>query len=363
MNQNINILNNLNPKINLLDLNYAEMQDFIVSLGAKKFSAQQIMRWIYKHNCSDFDQMLNLKKTIRNELKKESYIFSPKFTEEQISNDGTIKWITSLGDQKIETVYIPDKKRSTICISSQVGCSLKCKFCATGEKGFNRNLKVSEIISQVWEANKILKQKKIEKSITNIVFMGMGEPLLNLKNVVSALKIILDKNGFNLSKHRVTLSTVGIAPAIDKLIDMVDIGLAISLHAPTDIIRNSIIPINKKYNISLFLNSVSRYLKKSKANRGGVTIEYVMLSGVNDSNKNAFELSNILKKVPSKINLIPWNPFLNSSFTCSDIERINIFANILRKKGFTTTIRKNRGQDINAACGQLTGNIIAHIKN
>ncbi|QCI16531.1 23S rRNA (adenine(2503)-C(2))-methyltransferase RlmN [Buchnera aphidicola (Aphis craccivora)] len=358
MDTNIN-LNVFHSKVNLLNLDPKKMQLFLTSIGAKNFAADQIMKWIYNHNCYDFNKMLNISKNIRKKLNQIAYIKISNFSEEKVSSDGTKKWITSLNEQKIETVYIPEKKRSTLCISSQIGCALKCDFCATGKQGFNRNLTTSEIISQILQAKKKLKDKKL----TNIVFMGMGEPLLNLNNVIAALKIILNKNGFGLSKRRITLSTSGIIPAIDKLSQKVDVNLAISLHASNNDIRNLIMPINKKYNIELLLNSVSRYLKNSNANRNGVTIEYVMLKNINDSIKNAEELAYILKKIPSKINLIPWNSFKNSSFTSSTINRINIFANILRKKGFSTTIRKNRGEDINAACGQLTGNIINRSKN
>ncbi|AEO08638.1 23S rRNA m2A2503 methyltransferase [Buchnera aphidicola str. Ak (Acyrthosiphon kondoi)] len=357
MNKNINILNISTSKINLLDLNRQDLRCFLISLGAKNFCTDQIMNWIYNYYCNDFNKMFNISKKIRNQLYEKSHIFASKFIEEKVSYDGTIKWITSIHNQKIETVYIPEKKRSTLCVSSQIGCALKCHFCATGQAGFQRNLKVSEIIAQVWRANKTLKEKKIANGVTNIVFMGMGEPLLNLNNVVSALKIILDKNGFGLSKRRITLSTSGIVPALDKLRHMIDVSLAISLHAPNDSIRNCIMPINKKYNISSVLNSTLKYLKYSNANRGGVTIEYVMLDGVNDSNENAQQLASLLSRIPSKINLIPWNSFLGSSFLSSSMNRINIFANILRKKGFTAMIRKNRGDDIHAACGQLTGNI------
>ncbi|WP_261979368.1 23S rRNA (adenine(2503)-C(2))-methyltransferase RlmN [Buchnera aphidicola] len=349
-------------KINLLDLHRDNLRNFLFSLGAKSFVTEQIMQWIYHHSCTDFNKMFNISIKIRNQLYKKSIIFSSKFIEERISSDGTIKWITDINNQKIETVYIPEKKRSTLCVSSQIGCPLTCHFCATGQKNFQRNLKVSEIISQIWQANNILKKKNIANRITNIVFMGMGEPLLNLNNVVSALKIILDEYGFNLSKRRVTLSTSGIVPALEKLKNMIDVCLAISLHAPNDYIRNLIMPINKKYNIHSLLNAAKEYLKSSFANRGGITIEYVMLNKINDSNDNAEQLSDLLKNIPSKINLIPWNPFPGSSFLCSNIDRINTFANILRKKGFTVIIRKNRGQDINAACGQLTGKKINTIK-
>ncbi|QCI18262.1 23S rRNA (adenine(2503)-C(2))-methyltransferase RlmN [Buchnera aphidicola (Aphis nasturtii)] len=358
MDTNIN-LNVFNSQVNLLDLDFKKIQLFLTSIGAKNFTTEQIMTWIYNHNCYDFDKMSNISKNIRKKLSQNSYIKISNFSEEKVSSDGTIKWVTSLNNQKIETVYIPEKKRSTLCISSQIGCALKCDFCATGKQGFSRNLKVSEIISQILQAKKKLKGTRL----TNIVFMGMGEPLLNLNNVITALKIILNTNGFGLSKRRITLSTSGIIPALDKLSKKIDINLAISLHASNNHIRNLIMPINKKYNIESLLTAVSRYLKHSNANRNGVTIEYVMLQDINDSIKNAEELAYILKKIPSKINLIPWNSFKNSNFVSSNRNTINVFANILRKKGFNTTIRKNRGKDIHAACGQLTGNVINRSKN
>ncbi|QIE02002.1 23S rRNA (adenine(2503)-C(2))-methyltransferase RlmN [Buchnera aphidicola] len=363
MYKNINIPQISTSKINLLDLNRKNLNTFLISLGAKKFATKQIMNWIYNHYSNNFDNMFNISMQIRNKLYKKSVIFASKFIEERISNDGTIKWITDINHQKIETVYIPEKKRATLCVSSQIGCALKCHFCATGQKKFQRNLKVSEIIAQIWQANKTLKKKNINNRITNIVFMGMGEPLLNLNNVVTALQIILDEYGFGLSKRRITLSTSGIVPALDKLRKMVDICLAISLHAPNDDIRNLIMPINKKYNINCVLNSAKKYIQYSYANRNGITIEYVMLKNINDSNNNAKQLAHLLKNIPSKINLIPWNSFLGSSFICSNINRINMFANILRDKGFTVMIRKNRGKDINAACGQLTGSKIINIIN
>lgn len=363
MQNSIDTLNVLNSKINLLGLNHHDLQDFLMSIGAKKFSTEQIMKWIYNHYYDDFNDMLNISQKIRKKLCEKSCIFASKFIEEKISCDGTIKWITSINNQEIETVYIPEKKRSTLCVSSQIGCILKCHFCATGKYGFKRNLNVSEIIAQIWRANKILKEKNITDHITNVVFMGMGEPLLNLNNVITALEIILDKNAFGLSKRRITLSTAGVVPALDKLSKVIDVCLAISLHAPNDLIRNKIMPINKKYNIASVLTSVSRYLKCSNANRGGVTIEYVMLKGINDSNENAQQLADILSTIPSKINLIPWNFFPGSSFVCSNISRINIFASILRNKGFTTIIRKNRGKDIDAACGQLTGRKVNNPQN
>ncbi|MGP4874615.1 23S rRNA (adenine(2503)-C(2))-methyltransferase RlmN, partial [Klebsiella pneumoniae] len=236
---------------------------------------------------------------------------APEVVEEQRSTDGTIKWAIAVGDQRVETVYIPEEDRATLCVSSQVGCALECKFCSTAQQGFNRNLRVSEIIGQVWRAAKIVGAVKTTgvRPITNVVMMGMGEPLLNLNNVVPAMEIMLDDFGFGLSKRRVTLSTSGVVPALDKLGDMIDVALAISLHAPNDTIRDEIVPINKKYNIETFLNSVRGYISKSNANQGRVTIEYVMLDHVNDGTEHAHELAALLKDTPCKINLIPWNPF------------------------------------------------------
>ncbi|QNS01978.1 MAG: 23S rRNA (adenine(2503)-C(2))-methyltransferase RlmN [Buchnera aphidicola (Pentalonia nigronervosa)] len=354
----MNTLNISSPKINLLNLNRQKLRLFLTTLKQKSFIAEQIMQWMYKYHCDDFNDMSNISNELKKILHERSYIFAPSFTEEKISCDGTIKWIMSLNNNKIETVYIPEKTRATLCVSSQIGCVLKCTFCATGKMGFKRNLYVFEIIAQILQAMKRLNKKKTYRKITNIVFMGMGEPLLNLNNLIPALNIILDQYGFGLSKRKITVSTSGIVPALKVLSKKIDISLALSLHAPNDCIRNQIMPINKKYNIKSILIAIKKYLKNSNANYGGITIEYVMLHGINDSNEHARQLANILSEIPSKINLIPWNFFKNASFICSKEKQINTFANILRSKGFVTTIRKNRGQDINAACGQLNGNII-----
>ncbi|AMA64705.1 Dual-specificity RNA methyltransferase RlmN [Candidatus Arsenophonus lipoptenae] len=349
-------------KINLMDIDRNQMRNFLYDIGERSFVADQIMKWIYHYFCDNFDLMTNINKVVRNKLKLVAEILAPKIAQEQHSLDGTIKWSIIVGSQQVETVYIPENNRGTLCISSQVGCSLRCNFCLTGKQGFNRNLRVSEIIGQVWLAAKILRScdlnYKNRRPITNIVMMGMGEPLLNLRNVIPAIKIIMDDFGFGLSKRRVTLSTSGIVPALDKLGDMLDVSLAISLHAPTDRIRNKIIPINKKYNIEAILASARRYLIKSKANHGRVTIEYVMLHGINDNIHHAHQLAQCLSDTPSKINLIPWNSFPGSLYKCSSNECIYNFAKILMKYGFTTIIRKTRGDDINAACGQLSGYVV-----
>ncbi|OWG02702.1 bifunctional tRNA (adenosine(37)-C2)-methyltransferase TrmG/ribosomal RNA large subunit methyltransferase RlmN, partial [Klebsiella pneumoniae] len=297
---------NKDAKINLLDLNRQQMREFFKNMGEKPFRADQVMKWMYHYCCDDFDEMTDINKVLRSKLKEVAEIRAPEVVEEQRSTDGTIKWAIAVGDQRVETVYIPEEDRATLCVSSQVGCALECKFCSTAQQGFNRNLRVSEIIGQVWRAAKIVGAVKTTgvRPITNVVMMGMGEPLLNLNNVVPAMEIMLDDFGFGLSKRRVTLSTSGVVPALDKLGDMIDVALAISLHAPNDTIRDEIVPINKKYNIETFLNSVRGYISKSNANQGRVTIEYVMLDHVNDGTEHAHELAALLKDTPCKINLI-----------------------------------------------------------
>ncbi|ABJ90648.1 bifunctional tRNA (adenosine(37)-C2)-methyltransferase TrmG/ribosomal RNA large subunit methyltransferase RlmN [Buchnera aphidicola] len=353
-----NILSNIKKKkINLLNFNLKKMINFFIKIGEKKFRAIQITDWIYKKQNIKFDQMSNLNFFLKKKLNNIAVIKIPKCIKKIKSIDGTIKWKFLCNKEFIETIYIPEKKRATLCISSQVGCQLKCNFCATGQLGYKRNLLVSEIIGQIWYViNKIKKYNSKKKNfppIKNIVMMGMGEPLLNLKNIIIAIDIILGNYGFNFSKNKVTLSTSGIVPAINKIAGKIDISLAVSLHASNNTIRNKIMPINKIYNIQLLLESIKNYLKKSSANKGIVTIEYVMLSKINDFQHHAIELSNLLKNIPCKINLIPWNPIKNSSYICSSSKNIINFANFLRKKGFIVIIRKNRGSDIQAACGQL----------
>lgn len=353
-----------NQKTNLLDLNRKQMREFFAQMGEKPFRADQVMKWIYHYCYDDFDQMTDINKVLRAKLKEVAEIRAPEVVDEQRSSDGTIKWAIKVGDQLVETVYIPEADRATLCVSSQVGCALECKFCSTAQQGFNRNLRVSEIIGQVWRAAKIIGSLKSSgrRPITNVVMMGMGEPLLNLNNVVPAMEIMLDDFGFGLSKRRVTISTSGVVPALDKLGDMIDVALAISLHAPTDDIRDDIVPINKKYNIETFLNSVNRYLTKSNANAGRVTVEYVMLDHVNDSVEQAHQLAECLKNTPSKINLIPWNPFPGAPYGRSSNSRIDRFCKVLMGYGFTTIVRKTRGDDIDAACGQLAGDVIDRTK-
>ncbi|GAB2935452.1 dual-specificity RNA methyltransferase RlmN [Hafnia psychrotolerans] len=351
-------------KINLLDLNRKQMREFFANMGEKPFRADQVMKWMYHYCSDDFEQMTDINRPLREKLARVAEIRAPEVALEQRSTDGTIKWAIKVGDQQVETVYIPDGDRATLCVSSQVGCALECPFCSTAQQGFNRNLRVSEIIGQVWRAAKIIGAAKVTgtRPITNVVMMGMGEPLLNLNNVVPAMEIMLDDFGFGLSKRRVTLSTSGVVPALDKLGDMIDVALAISLHAPNDAIRDEIVPINRKYNMDAFLAAVARYISKSNANQGRVTIEYVMLDHINDGTEHAHELAERLKNTPCKINLIPWNPFPGAPYGRSSNSRIDRFSKVLMDYGFTVIVRKTRGDDIDAACGQLAGEVIDRTK-
>ncbi|TNH04250.1 bifunctional tRNA (adenosine(37)-C2)-methyltransferase TrmG/ribosomal RNA large subunit methyltransferase RlmN [Testudinibacter sp. TR-2022] len=351
-------------KTNLLDLNRKALREFLQNLGEKPFRADQLMKWIYHFGEDNFDNMTNINKVLREKLKAVAEIKAPEVSEEQRSADGTIKWAMQVGDQQVETVYIPENDRATLCVSSQVGCALACTFCSTAQQGFNRNLTVSEIIGQVWRASKIIGNFGVtgERPITNVVMMGMGEPLLNVSNVIPAMEIMLDDFGYGLSKRRVTLSTSGVVPALDKLPEMIDVALAVSLHAPNDELRDEIVPINKKYNIKMLMDSVSRYLAGSKANHGKVTIEYVMLDHVNDGTEHAHQLAKVLENIPCKVNLIPWNPFPEAPYNKSSNTRIDRFQKVLMEYGLTVIVRKTRGDDIDAACGQLAGEVIDRTK-
>ena len=354
-----------NEKINLLNFTRQQLREFFISLGEKPFRADQVMKWIYHFGIDDFDLMTDINKKLREQLKKLAEIKAPKIAIEQRSSDGTIKWALDVGNnQMIESVYIPERDRATLCVSSQVGCALECKFCSTAQQGFNRNLTVSEIIGQVWRASNAIgvTGKLADRPITNVVMMGMGEPLLNLSNVAPAMEIMLDDFGYGLSKRRVTLSTSGVVPALDKLAGMIDVALAISLHAPNDEIRSEIMPINQKYNMAMLRDSILRYLSTSNANHGKVTIEYVLLNQINDSVEHAHELAKFLKNVPSKINLIPWNPFPGAPYARCSNTRIDRFMKTLMGYGFTVIVRKTRGDDIDAACGQLAGEVVDRTK-
>ena len=351
-------------KINLMDLTRQQMREFFKELGEKPFRADQLVKWIYHFGEDNFDNMTNINKKLREKLKAVAEIKAPEVAVEQRSADGTIKWAMQVGEQQVETVYIPEADRATLCVSSQVGCALACTFCSTAQQGFNRNLTVSEIIGQVWRASKIIGNFGVTgiRPITNVVMMGMGEPLLNVANVVPAMEIMLDDFAYGLSKRRVTLSTSGVVPALDNLSKMIDVALAISLHAPNDELRDEIVPINKKYNIKMLIDSVNRYLSISNANHGKVTIEYVMLDHVNDTVEHAHQLAEVLKNTPCKINLIPWNPFPEAPYAKSSNTRIDRFQKTLMEYGFTVIIRKTRGDDIDAACGQLAGDVIDRTK-
>ncbi|MDU6708148.1 bifunctional tRNA (adenosine(37)-C2)-methyltransferase TrmG/ribosomal RNA large subunit methyltransferase RlmN [uncultured Haemophilus sp.] len=351
-------------KINLMDLTRQQMREFFAELGEKPFRADQLVKWIYHFGEDNFDNMTNINKKLREKLKAVAEIKAPEVAVEQRSADGTIKWAMQVGEQQVETVYIPEADRATLCVSSQVGCALACTFCSTAQQGFNRNLTVSEIIGQVWRASKIIGNFGVTgvRPITNVVMMGMGEPLLNVANVVPAMEIMLDDFAYGLSKRRVTLSTSGVVPALDILRDKIDVALAISLHAPNDELRDEIMPINKKYNIKMLMDSVHRYLEVSNANHGKVTIEYVLLDHVNDGTEHAHQLAQVLKNTPCKINLIPWNPFPEAPYGKSSNSRVDRFQKTLMEYGFTVIVRKTRGDDIDAACGQLAGDVIDRTK-
>lgn len=351
-------------KINLMDLTRQQMREFFAELGEKPFRADQLVKWIYHFGEDNFDNMTNINKKLREKLKAVAEIKAPEVAVEQRSADGTIKWAMQVGEQQVETVYIPEADRATLCVSSQVGCALACTFCSTAQQGFNRNLTVSEIIGQVWRASKIIGNFGVTgvRPITNVVMMGMGEPLLNVANVVPAMEIMLDDFAYGLSKRRVTLSTSGVVPALDMLRDKIDVALAISLHAPNDELRDEIMPINKKYNIKMLMDSVHRYLEVSNANHGKVTIEYVLLDHVNDGTEHAHQLAQVLKNTPCKINLIPWNPFPAAPYGKSSNSRVDRFQKTLMEYGFTVIVRKTRGDDIDAACGQLAGDVIDRTK-
>ncbi|CDT25958.1 bifunctional tRNA (adenosine(37)-C2)-methyltransferase TrmG/ribosomal RNA large subunit methyltransferase RlmN [Vibrio sp. 10N.222.54.A1] len=352
-------------KVNLLDFDRKGLRKFFTEeLNEKAFRAEQVMKWIYHFGVDDFEQMNNINKKLREKLQRRCEIVAPVVSEAQHSSDGTIKWAMSVGDQDVETVYIPDGDRATLCVSSQVGCALECKFCSTAQQGFNRNLKVSEIVGQIWRASREigLEKETGRRPITNVVMMGMGEPLLNMKNLMPSLEIMLDDLGFALSKRRVTVSTSGVVSGLDQMTDNIDVALAISLHAPNDALRSQIMPINDRWDIQDFLASVRRYIASSNANRGKVTVEYVLLDHVNDDMDHARELAELMKETPCKINLIPFNPYPGSPYKKPSNSRIDRFQKTLMEYNYTVTVRKTRGDDIDAACGQLVGDVIDRTK-
>lgn len=343
--------------VNLLDFDQPKLTAFFTELGEKPFRAKQLMRWMHHFGVSDFEQMTDVAKTLREKLAQVAVIHPPQVKLEQISDDGTRKWLIDVGaGNGVETVFIPEDDRGTLCVSSQVGCALECTFCSTGRQGFNRNLEVSEIIGQLWVANKALgRDPKGERVISNVVMMGMGEPLANFDNVVTALNIMLDDSAYGLSRRRVTVSTSGLVPAMDRLRDACPVALAVSLHAPDDALRDQIVPINRKYPLAELMAACQRYLEK--APRDFVTFEYVMLDGVNDTVELARQLLKVVADVPCKFNLIPFNPFPDSGYRTSRPDNIRRFRDILMQAGYVVTTRKTRGEDIDAACGQLAGKV------
>ncbi len=343
--------------INLLDFDLPGLTRYFAEIGEKPFRAKQVLRWIHQKGASDFEQMTDLAKSLRENLTQRAEIVAPKIRDEFRSDDGTVKWLIDTGaGNAVETVFIPEDDRGTLCVSSQVGCALACTFCSTGRQGFNRNLSVSEIIGQLWLANKALgRDPKGERIISNVVMMGMGEPLTNFDNVVTALNIMLDDHAYGLSRRRVTVSTSGVVPAMDRLAAACPVALAVSLHAPNDALRDVLVPINQKYPLAELMAACQRYLEV--APRDFITFEYVMLDGVNDSLSHAAQLIALTRDVPCKFNLIPFNPFPDSGYARSKPEAIRRFREALQEAGYVVTTRKTRGDDIDAACGQLAGQV------
>lgn len=368
----------MNRAINLLDLDSAGLTRFCTAMGEKPYRTKQLLRWIHQLGMADFAEMSDLSKTFREKLAALAIIRSPEVINDHIAADGTRKWLLSTGaGNAVEMVFIPEVNRGTLCISSQVGCALACSFCSTGKQGFNRNLTVAEIIGQLWWANRMLKtemaheasfpgsstnerreeqKRNNDRVISNVVLMGMGEPLANFENVVTALDLMLDDHTYGLSKRKVTVSTSGLVPAMDRLRERCPVALAVSLHAPNDDLRDQLVPINKKYPIKMLLAACERYLQA--APRDFITFEYVMLAGVNDSIEQAHELVRLVERVPCKLNLIPFNSFAGSGYRRSSAEAIRVFRDVLMQAGLVTTIRKTRGDDIDAACGQLAGQVL-----
>lgn len=342
--------------INLFDFSRPQLRDQMVVWGEKAFRADQLFQWIHQRGIFDFDLMSDLSKPFRERLKNEAVITLPEVTFSQQSKDGTCKWLLKMFDGNIiETVFIPEEGRGTLCVSSQVGCALNCSFCATARQGFNRNLSTAEIIAQVSVAVQALAKRGSNERVTNVVMMGMGEPLLNFDNVVSAMDIMMDDLAYGLSKYRVTLSTSGVVPAMEALKQVSDCALAVSLHAPNDELRNELVPLNKKYPIEVLMKTCKNYFGQNAKRQ--ITFEYVMLEGVNDSEKHARELVKVLQGVPAKVNLIPFNTFEYCQYKRSNSATIQRFRDILQKSGLQTNTRKTRGDDIDAACGQLVGKV------
>ena len=351
---------------NLLDFDVDALTDWFAERGEKPFRARQVLRWMHRFGVDDFGQMTDVAKSLRAKLADAAEIRGPAPLRDTTAADGTRKWLLDSGNgNAIETVFIPEANRGTLCVSSQVGCALECAFCSTGKQGFNRNLTTAEIIGQLWHANRVLgavrqpgvgdKKEGCERVISNVVMMGMGEPLANFDNVVAALKLMLDDNAYGLSRRRVTVSTAGLVPAIDRLREAVPVALAVSLHASTDRLRDELVPINRKYPLRELLAACHRYLEK--APRDFITFEYVLLAGVNDRDADAHALLALTREIPCKFNLIPFNPFPGSPYRRPQGDRVRRFQEILMQADIVSTVRKVRGDDIDAACGQLAGQV------
>lgn len=345
----------LTEKINLLNLNRAGLEDFFVGLGEKPFRSKQLMQWIHQRGVTDFTQMTDMSKSLRETLSRKACVKFPRISSTQQSKDGTRKWLLSVdgAENAIESVLIPEKSRTTLCISSQVGCTLNCSFCSTAKQGFNRNLDTAEIIAQLHLAHHSLLREGKEQGITNVVMMGMGEPLMNFDAVLDAVDMMCDDYAYALSKRRVTISTAGVVPAMEKLKEITDVSLAVSLHAPNDRLREQLVPINRKYPISELLKACRSYVEGYKSRK--ITFEYVMLKGVNDGIEHARELVKRIGDIPCKLNLIPFNPYPHAIYECSDKLTIDRFREYVSGKGIITVTRRARGGDIDAACGQLVG--------
>jgi len=343
--------------VNLLDLDAGGMERFFAALGEKPFRARQVLAWLHQRGAGDFEAMSDIAKSLRAKLAEHAAIGAPEVVGDSTAADGTRKWLLKVdGANAVDAVFIPEPDRGTLCVSSQAGCTLDCGFCSTGKQGFNRNLSTAEIIGQLWLANRALGVRSREQRIiSNVVFMGMGEPLLNLDAVIPALRLMLDDRAYGLSRRRVTVSTSGVIPGMDRLREECPVALAVSLHAPNDALRDRLVPINRKYPLRALLAACNRYLER--APRDFVSFEYVMLDGVNDSDAHARELLGIAARVRCKFNLIPFNPFPNAGFARSGPERMRSFAEVLQRGGITVTTRKTRGDAIDAACGQLAGEV------
>ena len=353
------------PRVNLLGLSLRQMAQFFLDAGEKKFRAQQVLKWIHHAGVIDIDEMTNLGKALREKLKDIAEVRPPEIVSQHDSSDGTRKWIIRVdGGGLVETVLIPEAGRATLCVSSQVGCSLDCSFCSTGKQGFQRDLSAAEIIGQVWLAIKSYDafQAGNGRIVTNVVMMGMGEPLLNFDNVVAAMDLMLEDLAYGLSKRRVTLSTSGVVPALDRLAEVSEVSLAISLHAPNDELRSKLVPINRKYPIAMLLESARNYIDAQSDNKRVVTVAYTLIAGINDQPEQARQLPLLLKDFPCKINLIPFNAFPQSGYQRPSGNAVSRFWQVLVDAGFVVTVRTTRGDDIDAACGQLVGQVVDRTK-